>query len=279
MIYIKLDDDLQLIVTVKDTLRRGDSLGRSVIFLVPQNAGEIPTRSATIYLSYMRPDTVVDIIELERMEDSYDDNYDQYKIPVTCRMTAEAGALLMWMQIIDVSSGVRRIEKSGECLLYIEEAKDDDDYCDHDQIITALAQMRHDMDECRDEVTAALATKADGVEYNAETGVLQLMAGDTPVGDPVVIKAAEGKLIEDVTINDNGELIITFNDGTSVNLGVVVGSDGKVYVPHIDEHKVMTWTIEDEPGKIPDPVDMNPNDEWGPIDDESGTSDFIWEGI
>lgn len=279
MIYIKLDDDLQLIVTVKDTLRRGDSLGRSVIFLVPQNAGEIPTRSATIYLSYMRPDTVVDIIELERMEDSYDDNYDQYKIPVTCRMTAEVGALLMWMQIIDVSSGVRRIEKSGECLLYIEEAKDDDDYCDHDQIITALAQMRHDMDECYDEVTAALATKADGVEYNAETGVLQLMAGDTPVGDPVVIKSAEGKLIEDVTIDDNGELILTFNDGTSVNLGVVVGSDGKVYVPHIDEHKVMTWTIEDEPGEIPDPVDMNPNDEWGPIDDESGTSDFIWEGI
>ena len=279
MIYIMLDDDLNLIVTVKDTLRRGDSLHRKVVFLLPQNAGDIPTRTATIYLSYMRPDTVVDIIELQRLDETYNDDYDQYVIPITGRMTAEIGPLIFWMQVVDVSGDPRRVANSGECRLYIEEARDDDDYIDSDIVITALAQMRHDMNECCDEVKAAIAAKADGVTYDEETGVLQLMSGEEPIGDPVVIRSAAGKMIVSAEINEDGELVITYNDGTSDNLGVVVGEDGKVYVPHIDEHKVITWTIEDAPGEIPDPVDLNPFDEWEPIDDSGGESEYVWEPI
>lgn len=79
-------------------------------------------------------------------------------------------------------------------------------------------------------------------------------------------------------INEAGELIATYTDGSTKNLGKVVGDDGKVYVPHIDEHKVMTFTIEDEAGEIPDPVDLNPYDEWSGMEGE-GDTDFIWEGM
>lgn len=40
------------------------------------------------------------------------------------------------------------------------------------------------------------------------------------------IPAVEGKGISNTEINNNGELVITYTDGTSNNLGVVVGSDG-----------------------------------------------------
>ena len=57
------------------------------------------------------------------------------------------------------------------------------------------------------------------------------------------------------------------------------GTSGKVYIPHIDEHKVLTFTVEDNPGILPDPVDLNPFDEWIEMDEMDGSdvTDYIWE--
>ncbi len=85
-----------------------------------------------------------------------------------------------------------------------------------------------------------------------------------------------GKSIDSVSITDDGDLEIKFSDGTTKNVGKVVGDNGKVYVPHIDEHKILTFTIEDGAGEVPDPVDLNPSDEWSGMDEE-GTSDYVWE--
>ena len=53
--------------------------------------------------------------------------------------------------------------------------------------------------------------------------------------------------------------------------------NGAVYVPHISEQKILSFTIEDEPGDVPDPVDLNPHDEWSDIDDSEIVSDYVWE--
>lgn len=49
-----------------------------------------------------------------------------------------------------------------------------------------------------------------------------------------------------------------------------------VYVPHVDDRKVLTFTIEEQPGEVPPPTDLNPHDEWSGIG-PGGTSDYIWE--
>ncbi len=54
---------------------------------------------------------------------------------------------------------------------------------------------------------------------------------------------------------------------------------GKTYVPHIDEHNVLTFTLEDNPTDIPDPVDLNPFDEWSEIDESEAASDYVWESM
>ena len=38
--------------------------------------------------------------------------------------------------------------------------------------------------------------------------------------------------LQSIEIDKNGNLVVTFTDGTVSNLGRVVGVDGKVYVPH-----------------------------------------------
>ena len=49
-----------------------------------------------------------------------------------------------------------------------------------------------------------------------------------------------------------------------------------VYVPTIDDKKILSWTIQEatEDMTVPDPIDLNTADEW--IDDETET-EYVWE--
>lgn len=89
---------------------------------------------------------------------------------------------------------------------------------------------------------------------------------------------AGGIAIIDAEISNQGDLIAKFSDDSEKNLGRVVGEDGAVYVPSVSEHKVLSFTIEDEPNGVPNPVDLNPHDEWGDIED-GGATDYIWEEL
>ena len=81
--------------------------------------------------------------------------------------------------------------------------------------------------------------------------------------------------IDNVYIKD-GHLHIVLSDVLDSDVGEVVGKEGKVYTPHLDDHKILTWTIEDSAGEVPDPVDLNPFDEWSPIGPEEGSA-YVWE--
>ena len=53
----------------------------------------------------------------------------------------------------------------------------------------------------------------------------------------------------------------------------------RVYVPYVDEHNVLTFRLEESGGKAPDPVDLNPFDEWENIDKNDMQSDYTWESM
>ena len=72
--YIKLDEQMQLTVTVREPLYRGDNLNRKLIYLAPMQIGEIDLASAALYLSYIRADGVADIVCLERGDEQYNEN-------------------------------------------------------------------------------------------------------------------------------------------------------------------------------------------------------------
>jgi hypothetical protein len=53
-------------------------------------------------------------------------------------------------------------------------------------------------------------------------------------------------------------------------------TSGIVFVPSINEDKILSWTISDGNNiKTPDPVDLNPFDEW--TDDGDVISEYEWE--
>jgi hypothetical protein len=51
-----------------------------------------------------------------------------------------------------------------------------------------------------------------------------------------------------------------------------------VYVPTVDERKVLSWTLQEatDDMPVPPPTDLNPSDEWRPTENEV-VSEYVWE--
>lgn len=302
MIYIKLDENMELSITVNKPIYRGDRLYQKIIYLIPMTVGDIDVQAAAVYLSYIRADGTADIALLTKMDETYNDKYYQYTLPITSTLTRYAGEICSWIQIYAGSPRNPMIAKSGECMLRILESKNMDEYIS-DRNLSLIYEMQKQMEdkveqaektltERIDKTDEAVAAKADNIVFHKEDSTIQLVSTtiltdedgnetteQVPLGDPIYIRTDTASGIANMEINENGELVITFDDGTEQNLGVVVGSDGAVYVPHVSEQKVLTWTIETEASEIPDEVDMNPDDEWSSIDDGEVVTDYIWESI
>lgn len=195
MMYIKLKDDMSLVVTVRQPLYRGDNLNRKVTYLIPAQVGEIDIQTACLYLSYIRADGAADVAMLERMDEMYNDEYYQYTFPVTCKLTKYAGPVCSWLQIYAGDPSNPEISKSDECILQIQESKDMDDYLSDTQI-TALYQMQY-----------RIGNPADGLSYNADTRELQLKSGDDKIGNIIIVPADSyaGGDSEDGGTTEDGE--------------------------------------------------------------------------
>ena len=285
MFYIKLDANNDLVVTQREAIYRGDNLNRKIIYLIPFQVGEIDPLTAFFYLSYIRPDGIADVVTLERMEERYNESYYQYTFPelINCKLTKFPGEVCTWLQIYSGDPSDPVISKSGECNLHIQESKNMDDYlCDHQ--VTAIYQFHKDLDktvtevgETVEQVATALESKADNIVFHSEDNTIQLTAAGEPVGDRVKISTIDGAVINNAGITVDGELIVSFTDGTMKNLGKVVDDGGYVYVPHISDRKILSFTVEKTAGEVPNPVDLNPFDEWRPIDNTTVVSDYTWE--
>ena len=123
MIYIKLDDSMNLVITVNEPIYMCDNMNQKIIYLIPLQVGEFDMLTATPYLSYIRADGVADIVRLERQSEKYKEAYYQYVFPVSCRLTKFPGEVCSWLQIFSGTPSNPTIAKSGECLLYVEESK------------------------------------------------------------------------------------------------------------------------------------------------------------
>ena len=205
MFYIKLDENMDLVTTVREPLFRGDNLNRKLVYLTPLTVGDIDMLTAYVYLNYIRADGEPDVVVLERMEEKYNESYYQYTFPVTCRLTKYSGEVCTWMQIFTGTLSNPTIQKTGECTLHIQESKNIDDYlCDRQ--MTALYQLHaklNEQDDRLDDVNEELATKADGLVYDSEEESLTLTSDGEEVGEPIDVSDMVNK--DDVIHFDSGD--------------------------------------------------------------------------
>lgn len=118
--------------------------------------------------------------------------------------------------------------------------------------------------------------KAPGFEVSVFGGDMATNVVTIPVvnneysGDDV----SPGISVTNCEVNTDGDLIVVLSDGREINAGHVVGADGVTFIPSINEQQILSWT-NDGGLENPEPVDLNPHDEWSDIDG-SGETQYIW---
>lgn len=214
--YIKLKDDMVLEITDYEPLYRGDNLNRKIIYLIPLSVGEINISTASVYLSYIRADGVPDVVILERMGEKYKESYYQYTLPVTCKLTKYPGEICTWLQIYTGTPSNPAISKSGECMLYVQESKNMDEYlCDHQ--VTALYQLQKTMenevagiDKDIAKMNEDIAKKADDIMYDDEGSYIQLVSNGAPIGNQIDMERV---------FTDVADEVIDFGDESDFDTG------------------------------------------------------------
>ena len=116
-------------------------------------------------------------------------------------------------------------------------------------------------------------TKADNIILNTETNTIQLAANGTPIGGTVGYASCG---IKSFDVDENDNITITLINGRVIDLGHISGASGATFTPHIDEDKILTWT-NDGGLPNPDPVDLNPFDEWSTLPEEGIDTEYEWE--
>lgn len=279
MLYIKLDESMNLVITKNEPIYRGDHMNQKITYLIPIMVGDIDMLTATVYLSFVRADGTADIALLVREEEPYNERYYQYHLPVTSTLSRFPGEICTFLQIFSGPPRCPVVAKSGECMLRVMDSKNMDEYIT-DRNLRMVYEMQRYMEDKVEKVESTLNeridktdknvdAKADNIVFDEENSTIQLVSTVKTVneetgeeetstillGDPIFVRADTARGIINMEINADGDLIVTFDDETTQNLGHVIGGDGVVYVPHIDEHKVSTFTIETEPGeKLPRPL-------------------------
>ena len=128
--------------------------------------------------------------------------------------------------------------------------------------------------------TVSMETNAeeDDIYYDEEGGYIQLVANGEPIGNVVELPDGSTCSITDCKVNEDGHLIVTLSDGRVIDAGYVGATDGVTFVPHISDDLILSWT-NDGGLENPEPVDLNPFDEWTEIDGAESDSDYTWEQL
>ena len=132
----------------------------------------------------------------------------------------------------------------------------------YNEIINKLSATIDDLNE----------TKADNIIKN-EDNTIQLSANGNPIGDKVDLCSCG---IKSFDVDENDNITITLINGKVIDLGHIEGASGATFIPHISENKILSWT-NDKNLPNPEPVDLNPFDEWWDDGETGSDSDYIWE--
>ena len=273
MVTIKMEQDKSLVITHKPILHQYEHKADQIVFLLPPNIDSIDLDNANVIARFILPSGMGMTKGLARKEELYQD-YAQYVTSLTSVMTAEPGEIEVCLSIVDYQGTV--VLRSSPAFLRILPSMSSDELLEEGQLdqldwlTVQLARMESKVDETAEQ-------KADNIIFDAETNTIQLTANGIPIGDKIYVCTDTGECITDIVITDDGDMVLHFSDGSEKNIGSVVDGSGAVYVPHIDDRKILTFTVEDKPAGVPDPVDLNPFDEWSDIDDSHIRSDYIWE--
>lgn len=281
MYTILLNETNELTTSVRERIMQRSKLVDSLHFLVDPMYKGIDMSDFTVLMEYLLPVSREYKTEILVKSDALYKEKLEYKLPFDTNLTREAGKVELQLTFIRVEldadgNSIQRVRKTSPTTITILPIAAWSDII-ADSALTALDQRLIQVDaaiaavnEMNDYLSA---TKADDIVYNEDTNTIQLTANGIPIGHAINYSACGIKSFE---VDEDDNITITLNDGRIIELGQIVGASGATFIPHIDENKILTWT-NDGGLENPEPVDLNPFDEWVEDGDVDVESEYEWE--
>lgn len=281
MYTILLTETNELTTSIRERIMQRSKLVDSLHFLVDPNYKGLDMSLFTAVLEYITPVSREYKTEYLVKSDELYKGKIEYKLAFDSHLTREAGKVEVQLTFIKVEMDaegrtIQRVRKTSPATITIVPISAWSDII-ADSALTALDQRLIQVDamiNAANEMNDYLsATKADNIMVNKETNTLQLTANGYPIGDAVAYSSCG---IESFEVDENDNIIITLTDGRVIELGNIPGASGVVFVPHIDERGILTWSNN---GGLenPEPYDLNAHDEWTTLPEEGIDTDYIWE--
>lgn len=174
--YIKVQDNKSLVVTVPTSILRGENKVDTLVFLVPSEYEGIKIADCAVMLRYIRPDNVGTSEQLKMLPEMYN-GYLQYSIRADSQFTAVEGKLRLWLSAISLTDAL--VLKTSELVVAIKPSPNIKEFLPQEDL--------DQIDQLAMSVARLEATKADGLTYDPSDGTLQLTADGALVGDEVDI--------------------------------------------------------------------------------------------
>lgn len=284
MYTILLNDTNELITSVKERIMQRSKLVDSLHFLVDPTYKGLDMSGFTVMMEYVLPVSREYHSEILVKSDALYKEKLEYKLPFDTCLTKEAGNIEVQLTFVKVSldadgnntQQVRKTNSTTIKILPISAWTDivadnalgaiDQRLIQAEAMINAVGEMAQQLD----------STKADNITYNEEDNYIQLTANGTPIGDKITLKTV-GTNVTSIEINDGGELIVHYSNGTSKNIGKVGGECAGVYVPSYSEDGILTFTLSDKAGAPSYSFDIDSSNDWNPVGD--GKTTYIWNQL
>ena len=287
MYTLLVNDNNEIITSVKERIMQRSKLVDNLHFLVNQKYKEHDMSDFTVMMEYILPVSREYKTEiLVKSDELYKDKLE-YKLPFDTSLTKEAGKIELQLTFVkaemDVDGNVvQRVRKAGPATITIVPVEAWSNIIP-DSALSALDQrliMTEAMINAANETLALIdSTKADNMVYDKETNVLQLTANGQLIGDSIKLGGSSSGVVS-IEIDESGNMIVNYSDGRSENLGQSIGSScAGVYVPSYASEGILTFTLKEDAEENSYSWDINPYNDWNPIESVESNSEYIWEEL
>lgn len=289
MYTILVTDSNELVTTLKERIMQRSKLVDNLHFLVSPTYKGYDMSSFTVMMEYVTPIGREYKTELLVRSDALYKDMLEYKVPFDTCLTKEPGKVEVQLTFTKVmldadGNSKQQVRKTSPATITIVPISAWSDIVP-DSALSALDQRLVMLDayagQLADLGQYLFESKADNIMYDEDGQYIQLTANGEPIGDQ--IKITGGAAISGITnieINENGEMIVHYADGTDKNLGKVQHECiGGIYVPSMVEPDKLTFTLQETPGDSVISIDINPNNEWSDVDGPVDDTDYVWETL
>ena len=288
MYTILVTDSNELVITLKERIMQRSKLVDNLHFLVAPTYKGHDMSNFTVMMEYVTPVGREYKTEILTKSDTLYKDMLEYKVPFDTCLTKEPGKVEVQLTFTRVTLDAdgnpkQQVRKTSTATITIVPISAWSDIVP-DSALTSLDQRLLALDayagQLADLGQYLFETKADNIIYNKEGQYIQLTSNGEAIGDQIKIDGVSGAGVTSVEVNENGEVIVHYADGSNKNLGKMqCECVSGVYVPSMVAPDKLTFTLQEKPGDPEISFDIDPDNEWSHVDGPVDETSYVWETL